>query len=157
MAYFIKLYLFCNAFGISGSPIFIVADSNMNSNQIDVREVSGLGIGSDINAKAYVVFCQRRSANVSFYRWFITDIFVKFFCDIRARYKLQLSEPAYLCLDGESDKMDPLKESAILKLCEDHNIIIGKPPASTTAITQPLDRGSAIKGAKAKNATLKSS
>ena len=155
VAYFIKLYLFCNAFGISGSPIFIVADSNMDSNQIDVHEVPGLGIGSDINAKAYVVFCQTRSANVTFYRWFITDIFVKFVSDIRVKYNLQLSEPAYFCLDGESDQINPLKETAILKLCEDHNIIIGKPPASTTAITQPLDRGSAFKGAKAKKKSLK--
>ena len=127
----------------------------MDSNQIDVHEVSGLGIGSDVIAKVYVVFCQTRSANVTFYRWFIEDIFVKFVGDIRARYKLQISEPAYLCLDKESDQIKPLKETAILELCEDHNIIIGKPPASTTAITQPLDRGSAYKGAKAKKRGLK--
>ena len=53
MAYFIQSYLICNAFWISGSLKFIVADSNMDSNQIDVHEVPG----SDINAKAYVVFC----------------------------------------------------------------------------------------------------
>ena len=76
VAYFIKLCLFCNAFRISGSPIFIVADSNMDSKQIDVHEVSGLGIRSDITAKAHVVFCHTRLANITFYRWFITDIFV---------------------------------------------------------------------------------
>ena len=40
----------------------------MDSNQIDVHEVPGLGIGSDINAKAYVAFSQTRSENVTFYR-----------------------------------------------------------------------------------------
>ena len=69
LAYFIQLYLFCNAFGICGSLIFIVAISNMNSNQIGVHEVPGLGIGSDINAKAYVVLCQTRSENVTLYHY----------------------------------------------------------------------------------------
>ena len=68
LAYFIQLYLFCSAFRISGSLIFIVANSNMDSHQIDVHEVPGLSIGSDINAQAYVVFCQTRSENVTFYR-----------------------------------------------------------------------------------------
>ena len=68
LAYFIQLYLFCSAFRISGSLIFIVANSHMDSHQIDVHEVPGLSIGSDINAKAYVVFCQTRSENVTFYR-----------------------------------------------------------------------------------------
>ena len=53
LAYFIQSYLICNAFAISRSLKFIVADSNMDSNQIDVHEVPG----SDINAKTYVVFC----------------------------------------------------------------------------------------------------
>ena len=57
LAYFIQLYLFCSAFRISGSLIFIVANSNMDSYQIDVHEVPGLSIGSHINPKAYVVFC----------------------------------------------------------------------------------------------------
>ena len=69
LAYFIQLYLFCNAFGICGSLIFIVANSNTDSNQIDVHEVPGLGIGSDINAKAYVVLCQTRSENVTLYHY----------------------------------------------------------------------------------------
>ena len=42
LAYFIQLYLFCSAFRISGSLIFIVANSNMDSHQIDVHEVSDL-------------------------------------------------------------------------------------------------------------------
>ena len=37
----------------------------MDSHQIDVHEVPGLSIGSDINAQAYVVFCQTRSENVT--------------------------------------------------------------------------------------------
>ena len=68
LAYFIQLYLFCSAFRISGSLIFIVTNSNMDSHQVDVHEVPGLSIGSDINAKAYVVFCQTWSENVTFYR-----------------------------------------------------------------------------------------
>ena len=133
--------MFINAFGNSGPPIFIVADASMIENTIDVHEVYGLGIGTELTAKAYVVFCKTRSANMEFYRWFFESVFVQFVVECRKLYRIDLSVPAYFCLDGESDQINPMKEVRIIEICENVNIIIGKPPASTTSKTQPLDAG----------------
>ena len=44
-----------------------------------------------------------------------------------------------------------MKEERIIEMCRDHNIFIGKPPASTTSISQPLDVGNVFLGAKSVN------
>ena len=46
--------------------------------------------------------------------------------------KLDISAPAYFCLDGEGEQIISMKEDEIISVCKEHNIIIGKPPASTT-------------------------
>ena len=50
----------------------------MVKNTIDVHEVYGLGVGTELSTKAYLVFCKTRSANLEFYKWFFEDVFVKF-------------------------------------------------------------------------------
>lgn len=57
----IKYYLLMSAFGFSADPVFVIADGTMNEDEIDVHEVIGLGVGTDINAKGYVVFCRTRA------------------------------------------------------------------------------------------------
>ena len=155
VCFFIKVYIFINAFGNSGPVTFILDDGNMVENTIDVHEVYGLGVGTELTTKAYLVFCKTRSANMEFYRWFFEDVFVKFVIDSRTIYKIDLSVPAYFWLDGESDQINPLKEKRVIEICEEFNIIIGKPPASTTSKTQPLDAGTVFLSAKNINRGLR--
>ena len=58
-----------SAFGFVSEPVFLVADSNMSKEDIDVQEVMGLGVTSTVT-KGYVVFCQSGAENASFVEWF---------------------------------------------------------------------------------------
>jgi hypothetical protein len=153
--HFVKYYGCVTAGGMSGAPIYIVADNNMKNEEIDVYEVAGLGLGTEVNNVGYVVFAKTRTVNEEFYRWWFTDIFIKFTVDLRLCYDIGLDVPVYFNLDGEDVQLKPLRTPDIIKLCEDHNIIIGKPPSSTTSTTQALDAGPIFLAAKTKKKHLK--
>ena len=102
----------------------------------------------NLHAITYVVFGKTRSANVELYRCFFKKVFVKFVLDCRIHYSIDDSIPAYFCFDGESDQINPMREDDTIELCREHSILIGKPPASTTSISQALDVGKAFIGAK---------
>ena len=87
-AYFVKFYLCINATGSSAPPVYICADKNMKEREIDVHEVMGLGIGTDLTAVGYVVFAKTRGVNEEFYHWWFVTAFHKFVIDLRLRYKL---------------------------------------------------------------------
>ena len=140
-AYFVKFYLCMNTTGTTALPIYICADDNMEAGTIDVHLVPGLGIGTDLKADDYVVFAKTRSVNEEFYRWWFSTIYVKFVMDLRIRYDIDGTVPSYFTLDGEDTQIKPLQTPTMAALSEEHNIVIGKPPASTTSITQPCDAG----------------
>ena len=155
-AYFVKFYLCMNATGTTAPPIYICADDNMEAGTIDVHLVPGLGIGTDLKADGYVVFAKTRSVNEEFYRWWFTTIYVKFVIDLRIRYDIDGTVPSYFTLDGEDTQIKPLQTPTMAALCEEHNIVIGKPPASTTSITQPCDAGKCFLSSKTKKRNMKS-
>lgn len=154
-SYFIKYYMCMTATGVTAAPIYICADENMKEGTIDVHEIPGLGIGQDITATGWVVFSKTRSVNEEFYRWWFTTIFTKFVIDLRCTYDLSDEVPAYFNLDGEDVQIKPFKSPAIQALCKEMNIIIGKPPASTTSISQPCDAGKVFMASKTKNKHIK--
>ena len=156
VSYFVKFYMFISAIGHSDPPIYILADSNMEKHEISVHKVKGFGIGTELDSCSYIVFCATRSANIEFYRWFFHEIFVKYVIKSRLVFELDITTPAYFCLDGESDQITPMKEDEIISVCREHNIIIGKPPASTTSQSQPLDAGKVFLSAKNINRGIKS-
>ena len=63
--------------------------------------------------------------------------------------------PVYFTLDGEDVQMKPMKTAAIQEVCKELNIIIGKPPASTTSISQPCDAEKVFMSSKTNNKHLK--
>ena len=149
-AFFIKFYLCMNATGTTAPPIYIIADDNMVAGAIDVHLVPGLGIGTDLRADGYVVFSKTRAVNEEFYRWWFVTIYTKFVIDLRIRFNVDDSVPSYFTLDGEDTQIKPLQTPTMASLCVEHNIIIGKPPASTTSITQPADAGKVFLSSKTK-------
>ena len=155
-AYFVKFYLCMSATGTTAPPIYICADDNMAAGTIDVHLVPGLGIGTDLKADGYVVFAKTRCVNEEFYRWWFTTIYVKFVMDLRIRYNIDDTIPSYFTLDGEDTQIKPLQTPTMAALCEEHNIVIGKPPASTTSITQPCDAGKCFLSSKTKKRNMKS-
>ena len=155
-AYFMKFYLCMNATGMTAPPIYICADDNMEAGVIDVHEVAGLGIGTEVTSIGYVVFAKTRSVNEEFYKWWFTNIYVRFVTDLRIRYSIEDSVPSYFTLDGEDTQIKPLQTAQMAAMCAEQNIVIGKPPASTTSITQPCDAGKCFLSSKTKKRNMKS-
>ena len=52
-------------------------------------------------------------------------------------------------------QINPMREDDTTELYREHNILIGKPPASTTSISHPLDVGKAFISAKTINRGVK--
>ena len=155
-AYFVKFYLCMNATGSTAPPVFILADDHMKESEIDVHLVKGMGIGTDLNADGWVVFAKTRSVNPEFYRWWFTTVFCKFVLDLKIRYNINNDVVCFFTLDGEDTQLKPMKTADVRMKCEELNIVIGKPPASTTSTTQPCDVGKVFLGAKTKKRHIKS-
>jgi hypothetical protein len=122
---------------------------------IDYHEVPGLGIGTDILSTGWVVFSKTRSVNQEFYRWWFSTVFIKFVTDIRILNQIPLTTPAYFTLDGEDVQIKPLRTTEVANMCLEHNIVIGKLPASTTSIYQPCDVGTCFMASKTKKRDLR--
>mmetsp|Transcript_32984 Transcript_32984/g.45233 ORF Transcript_32984/g.45233 Transcript_32984/m.45233 type:complete len:589 (-) Transcript_32984:104-1870(-) len=151
-AFFIKHYMLMSAGGCCADPIFVIADDNMEKEQCDVHVVPGLGNSIDIANKAYVVFTKTRCANAKFYEWFNSTVLVSFVSDLRRLRNLPDDSMAWFQLDGEAIQIECYRQgSNTLQLMTEHNIVIGKPAASTTEITQPCDAGDCFKATKTKN------
>ena len=149
-AFFVKFYLCMNATGTTAPPIYIVSDANMKEGEIDHYEVPGLGIGTEVDSSGYIVFAKTRSVNESFYRWWFHSIYVPFLLKLRKRYELNDDIPSYFTLDGEDVQIKPMQSAEVRLACNELNIVIGKPPASTTSITQPCDAGKCFLASKTK-------
>jgi hypothetical protein len=55
--------------------MLIIADDQMGPEEIDIHEVKGLSIGTEIEGFGYVVFTKTRATNKAFYRWFLKVLF----------------------------------------------------------------------------------
>jgi hypothetical protein len=155
-AYFVKFYLCMNATGTTAPPIYICADNSMEPGVIDVHEVAGLSIGTEVTTSGYVVFAKTRAVNEEFYKWWFTHIYVRFVMDLRTRYGIADEVPSYFTLDGEDTQIKPLQTAEMAAMCAELNIVIGKPTASTTSITQPCDAGKVFLSSKTKKRNMKS-
>jgi hypothetical protein len=148
LAYSIKYYMLMSAGGHLADPIFIIADPNMPEQQIDNYAVIGLGISTSPGAVGHVVFSKSRIPDEAFYRWFNLNILPAFVDELKKHFHYESESLAYLLIDGEIPQIRVYQEQTILDKMEANNIVVGKVPASTTAITQPCDRGNCFKAAK---------
>lgn len=131
--------------------MFVVADENMKKEDIDVHEVSGLGIGTHIGAKGYIVICDTRQCNVAFYRWFNKTILIPTVNELRRVHELPEDAVAWYQLDGEEIQIRCYQDPTLLRELAANHICVGKPPGSTTEVTQPCDRGNLFKGSHTTN------
>lgn len=74
---------------------------------------------------------------------------------LELRKKCELSDdiPSYFTLDGEDVQIKSMQQAEERLVYNELNILIGKPPASTTSITQPCDAGKCILASKTKKST----
>jgi hypothetical protein len=152
--FFIKFYLLISAGGYQSDPVYVIADSTMDSGDIDVRAVNGLGIGTQVSNKGYIVFSNTRACNLRFYKWFNSYIVIPFINEIKGQYGLRGDDLSWYQLDGEAKQIECYKDEEMLNQLHNSKIIVGKPPASTTEITQPCDVGHAFIGTKTNNKSI---
>jgi hypothetical protein len=148
LAYFIKYFLLINAAGDMNLPVFVVADPFMEEDAMDKYEVPGLGVGTDIGAVGWLVFTKTRGCNRAFYDWLNMEYVCDFAQKLRTAWDLAIDAPAWFQLDGEAIQIAPFKDPATVEHFGNYCIICGKPPASTTEVTQPCDCGNCFKGSK---------
>jgi hypothetical protein len=148
VSYFIKWFCVINASGQNSSPVFLIADSSMEPEDIDVHFVKDLGCSTQVGSNGYVVFCKTRCGNRKFYEWFNKEILIPFITTIRDIYELQ-DIPAYLTFDGEKIQISVYSDQDFQDMFRNANTYLGKLAASCTAIQQPCDHGKIFLASKA--------
>jgi transposase len=147
--YSIKYYLLISADGVCGPPVYVIQHTNMKVDDFKVCEIEGLGYAVGQESPGYLVIANSRAGNVEFYKWLMTTVLIKFVDRQRKLNDLPPDALAFFQLDGEKKQIECFEDPALLKLLEQNHIIVGKPPASTTATTQPCDCGNCFKASKA--------
>lgn len=146
--YFVKFYLIITAQSRQSDPVFVIADDSMDPESIDVHPFSPLTLGTSDESTAYIVFCKTRCCNDAFYVWINTTVIIPFISKLRRIGLFDESEPAYLQVDGEPKQIACYNTPTLLQALTNNNIVVGKSPASTSALFQPCDRGNMFKAAK---------
>jgi hypothetical protein len=154
-AFFVKHYLMISAAGDQSDPVFVLEDKKMAADKIDVYRVAGLGTSTSVGSVGYVVFCSSRLGNDAFFKWYHSTVLVDFVNNIRTAYNLDKSIPAWYQLDGEACQLKFFTDKDFLKKLEQLNVVVGKPPASTTSTSQPCDVGNCFRSSKTLNRGLK--
>ncbi|KAJ1410748.1 hypothetical protein B484DRAFT_402841 [Ochromonadaceae sp. CCMP2298] len=149
VCYFIKYYATINAAGDQARSIYILADDNMLPGEIDVKEVTGIGSGASSKDISYFVFCKTRCPTIEFYKWYVRIVFIPWVQELREHYEISAEVPAYFQLDEDAAQIAPfLFDTQIRELCNEHNVLVGKPSGSSTEITQALDAGPCFETSK---------
>ena len=154
VAFYIKYYLLMSAAGVASDAVYVIQNSFMPAGEIDVYEVHGLQTHSGIEGKGYVVFCESRACNLKFYKWYVQTILIPHVNNIRRLKNFTLQDHCWYQLDGEEMQIQCFEHQDIIDLLKAANITVGKPPGSTTEITQPCDAGYIFESAKATGKTL---
>jgi hypothetical protein len=147
---FIKYYLIISAGGFVAFPIFIIADEKMKDGEIDPYEIPGLGVGNSADSKGFIIFCKKRTLCKCFYDWMNCEVLVPFVKEITKSQKLPDNSVSYFTLDGEGTQMATFKTVETQTLFQTNNIVVCKPPGSTTEVTQPADARAIFKSIKAR-------
>jgi len=140
-AYFIKYYLLISAAGKVATPVYVVADESMNANEFDAYDAPSLGASTDATSTGKVVFVPTRGCNKAFYEWLNINIVIPFVVAIKTTLGPDFAdEGAWFQLDGEPIQIKVYEDNAVLSALNEHNITVGKLPASTTEVTQACDQ-----------------
>jgi hypothetical protein len=146
--YTIKYYLLMGASGTASKPVYVFQDDRMSEEDIEIYDVLGLGIGTDVTSSGYMIFMKQRAGNKAFFSWLNTNVIIPYVNNVRAANNLTKDTPAWFQLDGEDIQIQIYEDDAMRRVLEAENIIIGKPSGSTTEKTQPCDCGNCFKGPK---------
>lgn len=97
------------------SPVYMLADDNMDAEELRVFKIEMLGIGTNLEQNVgYAVMKKTRCTNVKFYKWLNEEVVVPFINSLRPIYRKMLTpfpfpNDAWFQLDGEPVQIEILK------------------------------------------------
>ena len=104
--------------------------------------------------ECHIVFCKSRVPCEAFYTELFNRVLVPFFQKRRKAAEFvdpsTKDIPIFFTLDGEKVQLTIYEKQEIRDMLDLLKVVVGKPPASTTAITQPCDHSSCFKSPKTK-------
>jgi hypothetical protein len=126
--------------------VFVVACDALPKEKCCAYQVKRLG--RTIEDYGWLVFAHTRSGNKAFFDWFTRHILISFIARIKASRVMDEDAPFFVSCDGEKIQIDVYFNDDVLQKLEEHNTIVCKLPASTTAVSQACDAGNIFKASK---------
>ena len=131
----IKFFLLINAIGDQDAPTYIIADPNMHEDDIIVFKLPILAISVGLGSYGYVVFMKSTSGNVEFWTWLNRTLVYEFITTLRTHYALNSESTVWMQVGGEPTQIECYREDYVRNFMISNNVVLGKPPASTTKVT----------------------
>lgn len=140
-----KWFAGASASGQSLRTILIIANENMDEEDLIVEKVVGLTASCVAGEWGHLVIMKSRQGNAAYYRWLMTDPIIEFVRQQRERlvgHKADASVRhlrASCTMDGEQTQLVPFEDPQILALYESERIDVVKNSASCSARQNELD------------------
>jgi hypothetical protein len=145
-AFFVKYYCLCTCSGLVAPPIYMIANDDMDKNEVDIHHVPSIGLHGLENG--WIIFMKTRVPPVPFYEWFLIHVLLPWIAFIREQRGISADKFAWFQQDGETEQIDIYKRPEIQALCEREKVIITKSSASRTKYEQACDAGNMFKAPK---------
>jgi hypothetical protein len=136
-----RWYNLNSAAGGVGTLVFLFKWPEMKEEDFQVFEVAGLTSSTDMLQNGYVVFTKDGQGNLEFHKWYAVRIVGALIVCHQDACGETLNEQAGVLCDGEDTQIAAYADKGVVDFFNDHNIAVGKPPASTTGVTQSADAG----------------
>lgn len=136
---FCKHMTLVSGLGMVAPFVFSVADKTMPPGKTEFILVKGLNQYSDMSKDGWICIHNTAAGTDMFYERFYAEIFIPFVQECRTNLNLPPDAPAVLWVDGEAKQINPLKNSGLVELFKQNNILVLKGPAGTTPRSQLLD------------------
>ena len=140
MGYAIKYFNICTLSGHGPiNLVFVIADDSLDAEDLIVIEVVRLSLYVDHTSVGYICFTKTKCGNKKFLKWFAMEILLSYVVKMRAYFHIPSTEPAFISCDREAVQINCFFDDEICTQYDENNIMVGKFPANTTAVTQPND------------------
>ena len=151
---YIKKYFFHNSAGQVAPPVYVIGDDSLEPEDCITVKVTGLSNTNAVGAFGYLVFCQSRAGNDSFYVWYVTTVVLPFVKEVRENLGSDGLFPngdrmaAFVSCDGEASRIRVLMSEDVVARFKDVKVFLGKTPRSCSGVTQASDISQDFKAEK---------
>jgi hypothetical protein len=146
LTFFIKVQPIMNARGVTGPPMFVVADPNMAEDEMKVFKVPRLSNNMNSGAFGYLILAKTRGENLNVCIWFINNIIIPFAKESTA--DLPEGSTCTVFHDGCALQVKAIFDPTTRVAMKEIGLRCVKFNASKSLSEQPFDTGDGFKKAK---------